>query len=423
MPGPHRVGATEQQPKSCRELCARGRELHSTVPAHRWCVTRDDLDHFVDTVQEWHRRGDIPNDPDPVTGLPNPHHDDPKIGPNLHMVNKYVISPVTLASGGMSWALMLREEGLPIDFFITHSWQEGIYEFHKKVSESWPPGVRHAWCCFLANPQPWDRDDLKELMGSNPDLSDSPFAEALGAPSCQMLLAVPNVTESVYARLWCVEEARRAITAGLPVWVATDRGILHWPLGCKNIQEASDILSSGRLHRSRAWCEEDVYAKEHAQDQLAARFRTVLRARCSDPDDEKRILASISGREREIDGVIRRLATQGHWLPAWRHEECGGGLRTPPSTTSSACSTQPGSLSPGVPAVLPSWNAGDSPCSSGPCRSHLLDSPIRRPRQRCASLERTSDANPFRVPLERPLPRTHCVDDGDERAVARRQTC
>ena len=31
------------------------------------------------------------------------------------------------------------------------------------------------WCCFLANPQTWQREDLNELLGQRDDLMDSPF--------------------------------------------------------------------------------------------------------------------------------------------------------------------------------------------------------------------------------------------------------
>jgi len=371
---PHRVPAMRQQPSHGGrggDPCARGRELHRRVPAERWCVTREDLDAFVEAVRERHRRGQIPNDPHPVTGQPNPFHDDPRIGPNLHAVNKYVISPVTLASGGVSWALMLREEGLPIDFFITHNWQEGIYEFHTKVTESWPPGARHAWCCFLANPQPWAREDLKELLGCKPDLSDSPFARALGAPTCQMLLAVPNVTESIYARLWCVEEARRAIGLGLPVWLATDRGILHWPVRCGSVAEATEEMTTCKLHRSRAWSGEDVNAQESAEVQLRTAFRTVRRARCSDADDERRILAWIRGHEDEIDGMIHRLATQGQWLPSpFRKQEHFDYCTLPSCATTKSLSPVPsGPLTRTLATKRssPSLVAGDCAPSSRLC--------------------------------------------------------
>jgi len=315
-----RAGVPERQPVSSVRMpsddgFARGHALHCAVPAERWCVTKEDFGSFVATVRDMHGRGDIANDSHPLTGKTNPYHDDPMIGPNIHAVNRYLITPVTRKAGGMSWALMLHESGLPIDFFVTHSWQEGIYEFHSKVMESWPPGATNLWCCFLANPQPWPASELKQLLGSAPDLSDSPFALALSAKTCQMLLAVPNVTESIYARLWCVEEARRAIERNTPVWLATDCGILHWPSGCRSVQEATRAMTSMRLQRSRVWGPEDCDASEASERQLAGEFKTVRSAVCSDANDEHRIRASIRGKEEHIDAMILGLATRGMWLP------------------------------------------------------------------------------------------------------------
>lgn len=294
----------------------RGKELHARVPADRWCITQEDLRQFLAEVRERHARGEIPNEPDPKTGLLNPHHDDSQIGPNIHMVNRHVISPVTAATGGMSWSLMLHEDGLPIDFFVTHNWQEGAYEFCLRVLESWPPGTHHMWCCFLANPQAWKKEDLKLLLGSQPDLSDSPFTRALNGATCQMLLVVPNATESIYKRLWCVEEARRAIERGLPVWLATDCGILHWPSRCKSVADASRMMASNTLLRTKAWSPEDCEAQERSVQQLAHDFETVTNAQCSDEDDRRRILASIMGEEARINTMICQLAKSGKWMPA-----------------------------------------------------------------------------------------------------------
>ena len=115
------------------------------------------------------------------------------------MVNEHYIKPVTAAAGKMSWALMMHPDGLDSDLFITHAWQEGIFEFTEKVLASWPMRARHAWCCMLANPQ---NLDIGALIQSP---STSPFAIALR--SSKHLLVVPNRHKSVYTRLWCGFEA------------------------------------------------------------------------------------------------------------------------------------------------------------------------------------------------------------------------
>eukprot|EP00973_Karenia_brevis_P067415 9375997-Karenia_brevis.AAC.1 len=63
-------------------------------------MSQEDLENFLEEVRRCHDRGDIPNDVHPKTGKQNPFHDDPRIGPNIHTVNKYVIKPITLERGG-----------------------------------------------------------------------------------------------------------------------------------------------------------------------------------------------------------------------------------------------------------------------------------------------------------------------------------
>ena len=74
--------------------------------------------------------------------------------------------PVTAQAGKMSWALMRHPKGLDCDLFISHAWQEGVFEFLSKVLHSWPAGARHVWCCMLANPQ--HLDISSSLDSTNP---------------------------------------------------------------------------------------------------------------------------------------------------------------------------------------------------------------------------------------------------------------
>ena len=46
-----------------------------------------------------------------------------EIGPSIYTLTDRLIKPITLAAGGMSWALMRHPEGLDCDIFVTHAWQ------------------------------------------------------------------------------------------------------------------------------------------------------------------------------------------------------------------------------------------------------------------------------------------------------------
>lgn len=258
-----------------------GLRLHYGVPASRWCVTRDDFGQFLEEVMRRHEDGRIQNRPDPRTEEPNPFHDDMDIGPNMHAVNLDVIKPRTALAGGMSWALMLNPSGLHSDFFfVTHSWKEGVYEFSHKVLNHWQNEALSMWCCFLANPQTWQRQDLNQLLGERFDLMDSPFMQALADERLHSFVVVPNVTESLYCRLWCVAE----------LWKAMEVQKMR---GQQMIHVAKDAVK----HTHKARPSETIAAMIHG-------------ASCSDENDEKRIRAYISGNEIHIQDMIKSLASK-----------------------------------------------------------------------------------------------------------------
>lgn len=183
-----------------------------------WGVNRNDLILFQQEVKSTQERGGIPYDPE----YPNPNHNNPGIGPSMHAVNSHVIIPTCRSRGKYrSWALMQHPEGLMCHrgssgkgglelTFISHDWNEGVYEFCQKVladvheSDSF-------WICFLANPQGWESSDLSKLLTSLP--WRSPFARAL--KYTDRFCIVPNRTESIYRRLWCCYELYLAVDFGL----------------------------------------------------------------------------------------------------------------------------------------------------------------------------------------------------------------
>mmetsp|Transcript_65599 Transcript_65599/g.154277 ORF Transcript_65599/g.154277 Transcript_65599/m.154277 type:complete len:898 (+) Transcript_65599:26-2719(+) len=259
-----------------------GKRLHYEVPPHRWCVTRPGFLDFVSAVKVAHSARRIENRVNPHTGESNPHHDDENIGPNMHSVNNAVIKPRTEKAGGMSWALMLSPQGLTGEFFfVTHSWKEGVYEFSRKVLNHWQEPRLSMWCCFLANPQTWDREDLNQLLGERFDLSDSPFMQALSASSLHSFVVVPNVTESLYCRLWCVAE----------LWKAME---LEAARAMPLIFVAKDTI---KLSHQKAGDKDSISTMIH-------------NATCSDENDKKRIRAYIQGNEHRIQDQIKSLAAR-----------------------------------------------------------------------------------------------------------------
>ena len=164
-------------------------DLHDTVPPDHWCVTRSDLQYLQREVQ---RAIDVGEIQPPEDGTDDFKACGEQYGPSIYTVNIQHIMPVTEMAGKVSWALMRHPEGLECELFISHAWQEGIFEFLSKVLHSWPTDVRHAWCCMLANPQ---NLDIGAMLLSP---STSPFALALEAST--YVLVVPNRHCSIYTR-------------------------------------------------------------------------------------------------------------------------------------------------------------------------------------------------------------------------------
>ena len=187
--------AMRSMSQSDRGVTACAYQLHRSVPADRWCVTGFDLAFLRHEVEDALRSGQISPQPD----------DDISegYGPSIYTVNEQYIKPVTHHAGKMSWALMRHPEGLECDVFVSHAWQEGVFEFLTKVRHSWPRGLQTAWCCMLANPQ---NLDISSFLQSP---ETSPFAVALRA--AEVTLVVPNRHQSVYTRLWRLVASKRCL--------------------------------------------------------------------------------------------------------------------------------------------------------------------------------------------------------------------
>lgn len=170
------------------------------------------------------------------------------------------------------------------------------------------------WCCFLANPQAWAKDDLKRLLGGNP-LADSPFSHAM--QHVETLVVVPNIAESVYTRLWCVAEAKMAIDLGILVKLATDADSRDQStlsrITSRSLSQGIDVMDMcivgiGSYRRAES-------AQTEASEELNSKFEGVRAATCSDPEDEAQIRKAICGEEDRIDDLILHLREHGCFDP------------------------------------------------------------------------------------------------------------
>jgi hypothetical protein len=245
---------------------------------------------------------------------------------------------------------MKHPEGLDISHFVTHNWNEGIFEFYNKVIHS-VPATAHLWICFLANPQTWEWNELKELLV---DVEKSPFVQALAIGKPAQMLIVPCAADSVYTRLWCVEEAKRAIELKIPVKLASqptvetantrseDRKRACLQACCTVVlqgggQVLGSLVGAGQLGRQAGQCIQSVcfcccigsntdpvmdrtrqaallddrqgqmHGQANAGNELKQHFESVRNASCSDPSDEKMIRKSIQGQEAKIDAMINGI--------------------------------------------------------------------------------------------------------------------
>ncbi len=89
--------------------------------------------------------------------------------------------------------------------FLSHAWNEPVFEFVRHALEAWPVGLEEcgAYFCVLSNPQ---NLDISCLLGATAE--DSPFYRILTAPlPPRELIMVTNSLSPIHDRLWCVSSA------------------------------------------------------------------------------------------------------------------------------------------------------------------------------------------------------------------------
>merc|ERR1740123_1893615 len=200
---------------------AGARCLHATLHPALWGMRRTQVAAFADEVRSLHRQGALVNESGSHKPRPEAIFNDATVGPNMHQVNAQVIKPKTRRASPVpcvSWALMCNPTGLQIDLFVSHAWDEGVFEFVGSLQNAWPSGVQVAWVCFLANPQ---NLDIAAVLGSGP--LDSPFYKAMVADTQNTkVVMLANSATPIHTRLWCVFEAYIAIEMQMDIKIVGD---------------------------------------------------------------------------------------------------------------------------------------------------------------------------------------------------------
>ena len=118
-----------------------------------WGVSKEQLIEFKAEVRRAIQRGDIKPNPDPNDKryYSMNKFNSESVGPNMHQVTLGLIKPMTRQADsllpGLSYALIknLKTGGLPCELFISHAWDEGVFEFINNALKYWPDGVEAAY--------------------------------------------------------------------------------------------------------------------------------------------------------------------------------------------------------------------------------------------------------------------------------------
>ena len=116
-------------------------------------------------------------------------------------VNSLLIAP-SCVEHGKSYALQKNPEGLLVDSFISHSWDEPFVDFVEsiqKVFQTWAKKP-NLWICAFALDQSHPHSIKDQVGTENEFLSNSPFVMAL--KDSKKFVVVRNAITDLYTRIW-----------------------------------------------------------------------------------------------------------------------------------------------------------------------------------------------------------------------------
>ena len=235
--------------------------------------------------------------------------------------------------------------GLNCDLFISHAWDEGVFDLEANLMKAWPTELEGAYFCCLSNPQNQPQL-MAELLKT---VVHSPFYQVLTAAPEQVLL-LSNLNTPIHSRLWCVFEAHCANEmnievrlAGPAVGLITNSQRLAWVkcgLSWISILSGPFFLFSGLAPLLLGWmflislfsgsasyiafsalyfvislvvvlgtcyaCNKANGMRNHA----ASFSLDVQNATCTSNKDTKMIREAIGGKEQAINAQIRKLIAE-----------------------------------------------------------------------------------------------------------------
>jgi hypothetical protein len=189
-----------------------------------------------------------------------------RLEPNMHLVVAREIKPRT-REHGCSYSSMKHPDGLKIDAFVTHTWNEAFSNFVGTLQTALEPDDA-VWACSFALDQ---NGDIKEMLRTE-DLLMCPFARALSHVNKLVVIVDENLI--VPERSWCTFEIALANRWGIPIFL--------WPSDLSNLGALEDKVQS--IDVSKA-CATDSFDQQRihraiqnggGHDLMNARLRNVL---------------------------------------------------------------------------------------------------------------------------------------------------
>mmetsp|Transcript_72729 Transcript_72729/g.194066 ORF Transcript_72729/g.194066 Transcript_72729/m.194066 type:complete len:499 (-) Transcript_72729:441-1937(-) len=111
----------------------------------------------------------------------------------------------------LPYARVVNPDGLKVDVFVSHAWQENFGCFVRSVNAAFPNTIVSLWICATAIYQTQDKSIIERSIGHDP--RQAPFAVALR--SVRRFCVVRNEAADMYKRIWCCWEAFLACEFGL----------------------------------------------------------------------------------------------------------------------------------------------------------------------------------------------------------------